>query len=59
MGFGEKEFSNFNLNAIRFNWKACMGYGPSKVRRSVTWSPPRTRVWEFNVVGASRVRMRS
>lgn len=31
-----KEFSNFNLNDILFNWEACMGCGPSKVRRSVS-----------------------
>lgn len=31
-----KEFSNFNLNDILFNWEDCMGCGPSKVRRSVT-----------------------
>ena len=29
------EFSNFILNDIIFNWEACVGCGPIKVRRSI------------------------
>lgn len=49
-----KDFSNFNLNDILFNWEACMGCGPSKVRRSVPGYPPPGGVLKFNVDGASR-----
>lgn len=54
-----KEFWNFNLNDILFNWEACMGYCPFKERRFVSWYPPPIEVLKFNVDGASRGKPRS
>ena len=52
-----KEYFNFNLNDILFNWEACMGCGLIKVRRSVPWSPPPTGALKFNVDGVSRGKL--
>lgn len=48
------EFSNFSLNDIIFNWEACMGCGPIKVRRTIFLSSPPISVLRFDMDGVAR-----
>ena len=54
-----KEFSNFSLNDVVVNWKACMECGPTKERMSILWSPPPLDSLKFNVDGAARGKLGS
>lgn len=50
----QKEFSNFNLKDILLSYEAFMACGPSKIRRSIFWSPPPFSVLKLNVNGVAR-----
>ena len=49
-----KEFSNFSLNDIIYNWEACMVCSVPRIMKVEVWCPPARGLLKFNVDGAAR-----
>lgn len=52
-----KEFVNFTMNDIVYNWEASLSCGGSKKKRVVSWSPPFPRRLKLNVDGVVRDKL--